>query len=257
MLLEIPYTLVAYFFWWKKPLDVGVPISLPIGHYLQDAEWNPSSGSDSNVSDFYPRRHEQLVRERGITRTLPGVLFRASYDFAWDFGYKAELWSTAMAALNGGLHATAWVSHFPTQVERGLWRAACVGIGLTPLLICLLVWKKELECYVLQYLHRLATEDIRSTAQYGEESVGIWHVVVRSGGGGDNASGSGTKQPPRGLPATWPFWRRRLLAGGVIVLGVLYAMSIGFFMVEAFISLRSVEASAYKTVEWADYLPHF
>jgi hypothetical protein len=256
MLLEIPYTLVAYFFWWKKPLDVGVPISLPISHRLQEAKWD-LSGSDFNVNDSYPLRHEQLVRNRGIARTLSGVVCRAGYDFAWDFGYKAEVWSTAMAALNGGLHATAWVSHFPTPAERGLWRAACVGVGLSPLLICLLVWKRELECFVLQYLHRLATEGIRSISQLTEESVRTWDIVVQPDGGGDNFSGPRTMQPPRGLPATWPLWRRRLLAAGVIVLGVLYATSITFFLVEAFISLRSVEASAYKTVEWADYLPHF
>jgi hypothetical protein len=256
LLIEIPYTLVAYFFWWKKPLDVGVPISLPISHRLQEAGWD-LSGSDSNDNDSYPRRYEQLVRKRGIARTLPGVVLRATYDFGWDFGHKAELWSTAMAALNGGLHATAWGSHFPTPVERGLWRAACVGVGLSPLLICLLVWKRDIECVALQYVHRLATtEGIRSISRFTEESVRMWRSVVQpDGGGGDNLDGP--MRPPKGLPTTWPLWRRHLLAAVVIVLGALYATSITFFLVEAFISLRSVEASAYKTVEWADYPPQF
>jgi hypothetical protein len=257
MLLEIPYTLVAYFCWWKKPLDVGVPISLPIGHHLQgyDAEWNPS-GSGLNIGDSYPRRYELLVRERRIAKTLFAVVTRAGYDFAWDFGYNAILWSTAMAAANGGLHATAWISHFPTEVERGLWRAACVGVAFSPLAICVLVGNKELECYVLQYIYNLATNDICSIPQFVKETAHIWHIIVQPTGE-DNFGYPRTMRPPRGLPAAWPLWCRHLLVAGVVVFGALYATSIMFFLVEAFVSLRSVQASAYKTVEWADYLPHF
>jgi hypothetical protein len=248
--------MVAYVCWWKKPLDVGIPIPLPIGHRLRGAEWNPS-GSGFNIDDTYPLRYELLVRERRIAKTVLAVVARAAYDFAWDFGYNAKLWSTAMAAANCLLHATAWNSHFPTEVERGLWRAACVGVALGPFSICVLVWKKELECYVMQYIYRCATKDIGSIPQLIEQIVIMWGIVVRSGEGQDNIRGPETMRPPSGLPATWPVWCRHLLIVGIIVCAALYGTSIMFFLVEAFISLRSIQASAYKTVEWADYLPHF
>lgn len=35
----------------------------------------------------------------------------------------------AVCAVYGGVHATVWNSHFPTPIERWLWRASCIIIG--------------------------------------------------------------------------------------------------------------------------------
>lgn len=247
---EIPYTLVAYFLWWSKPLDVGVPIALPICHLLPALESGPYSDLDMDIRDSGPSRHQQTIRARRASSTMFSVLCRAGYDFAWQFNGRAELGSAVMAILNGGLHATAWLSHFPTPVERTLWRAACVGVALGPAALCAIVWERDLECRALQYLYRLATRDITTLNDFINETTAIWSLVVGSENTGNN-------QDIRGLPASWPVWCRHLVVVVLVALVVMYAASIMYFVDEAFVSLRSIPASAYRTVAWTNYLPHF
>ncbi|KAK3295075.1 uncharacterized protein B0H64DRAFT_201367 [Chaetomium fimeti] len=256
ILTKIPFTLVSYFCWWDKPLDLKIPISLPIGHRLQGAEWTPG-GPGFSTHDSNPLRHEQLFRERRIAKSLFAAIFRGSYDFAWDFGYQSLAWCTAMFTLNGGLHATAWLAHFPTEVESRLWRAACLGVAISPLIITTLIWKRECECFLLQLAYRFSTRDISSTSQCANEFALLWRITAGSAEGENSFSGAGVMRPPQGFPRAWPLWCRHFAVAVVFVLVWIYMLCNLFFMIEAFISLRNVEASAYRTVEWADYLPHF
>jgi hypothetical protein len=201
-------------------------------------------------------RHEQLFRERKIGTNLFAVVFRGAYDFAWDFGYQALAWCTVMIAVNGGLHATAWVTHFPTQVERTMWRAACVGVAIEPIIITALIWKRECECFLIQLAYRFATRDLPSTADVMNEFALMWNITTGVTEGPNTFGGVGVMRPPTGFPTTWPLWCRHLVVSVVFVLVWWYMLCNLFFMVEAFISIRSVEASAYRTVDWADYLPH-
>ncbi|KAH6612889.1 hypothetical protein B0J18DRAFT_494695 [Chaetomium sp. MPI-SDFR-AT-0129] len=262
VLIGIPYTLIAYFFWWSKPLDVSMPIVLPICHHLPPdsdtlGEWRLSelqSCVDLDARDSGPLRHEQLMRARRASSSLLSVINRAYYDFAWYFDQRAELLTALMAVVNGCLHATAWTSHFPTTVERTLWRAACLSVGIGPMVICVIVWGRDLECRVLQFLYRLATRDVKTAKHFANEAVEVWALVARPS---NVETSAGNGNSVRGLPAAWPTWFRHLVVLALLALGWIYTMSMMYFVVEAFISLRSIQASAYQTVDWTQYWPHF
>ena len=210
---EIPYNLIAYFLWWSKPLDVGMPIVLPICHLLpaDNAEFdvNESRLSESqscsklDTRDSGPSRHEQPIRARRASASLFSVICRSSFDFGWHFNGRAEFGAALMAVVNGCLHATAWVSHFPTPVERNLWRATCIGVGVGPAALCAIFLGRDLECWVLQYVYRLATRDTMTMKELGDESIAICALVVEPPRG---ETSPGTKDRVRGLPAAWPIW---------------------------------------------------
>ncbi|KAK4142528.1 uncharacterized protein C8A04DRAFT_29802 [Dichotomopilus funicola] len=266
VLIGIPYTLIAYFFWWSKPLDVSMPIVLPICHHLPPdsdtfGQWRLSASqscAELDGRDSGPSRHHQPMRPRRASPSLLSVITRAGYDFAWNFDQRAELLSALMAVINGCLHATAWVSHFPTTVERDLWRAACLGVTLGPVAIYVIVRETDLECRGLQFLHRLATRDVKSlkTAKnlINEAVVEMWALIVRPS---SVETSAGNRDSVRGMPAAWPTWCRHLVALALMICGAIYTASMWYFIVEAFISLRGIPASAYRTVDWTNYWPHF
>ncbi|KAK3348600.1 hypothetical protein B0T25DRAFT_457434 [Lasiosphaeria hispida] len=253
VLIQIVYSIAAYFCWWSKPLDVAVPLSLPIADNLAtatDQDWQLNPGTSSPDIDVLPSRHAQLARRRKVCKTLASVLYRASYDFGWNLGHRAQLWSAGMGVANGALHATASLSHFPTPVERWLWRAACVGVAVSPVATDVLVRGKDLESYGLRYLRRLATKDTFSVSECLGEYFVAWSEAVGSvpWGGPDG---------PRGFSAQVPRWARHAVIAAVASVTAVYTLSILFLTVEAFISMRSLPGGAYKTVVWANVLPHF
>ena len=253
--------MIAYFCWWYKPLDVGMPIVLPICHLLppdstEPGEWRLSESESCSELDFRDSglsRREQLVRARRASASMFSVICRSGYDFVWHFSAKAELWATLLAVFNGCLHATAWLSHFPTPVERNLWRAACVGVGVAPAAICAIVWDRDLECRALQYLYRLATRDIMTLKDFGNESAAMWALAVAPS---SSETDPGNEDDVRGLPVVWPIWSRHLVVVMVVFFAAIYATSMMYF-IEAFVAIRSIPGSAYRTVDWTNYLPHF
>ncbi|KAK1750352.1 hypothetical protein QBC47DRAFT_120624 [Echria macrotheca] len=257
ILIQIPYTLLAYFFWWHKPLDVRVPITLPIGHLLPDKPKWKRSTYDNLDSDCDPQKHKQFMRKREICSSVYAVGFRASYDMAWNFDFHSEVWSTVMAVINGGLHATAWFSHFPTNAERNLWRSACIAVGVSPIIINVIAWKREIECYPLLLARRQSTHNVSSIREFIFVGMEMWTTIV------DNsyyAQSEGydemTNRNPKGLSRV-PRWCRHALVGIFVFSVLMYSTCIWFFLVEAFISTRSLQISAYKTVNWTNFLPHF
>jgi len=239
-----------------------MPIVLPICHHLPPdsatfGEWRLSeswSCIELDGRDSGPSRHEQPMRPRRASPSMLSVSARACYDFGWYFDERAELLSTLMAVVNGCLHATAWVSHFPTAVERTLWRAACFGVGVCPVLVYAIVRGTDLECWGLQFLYRLATRDVMTVKDIVNETVAMWALVVRPSSG---ETSGGNENSVRGLPAAWPTWCRRLVGVGILFFLLIAMVSAMYFTVEAFVSLRSMPASAYRTVAWTNYLPHF
>lgn len=121
------------------------------------------------------------------------------------------VWSASMAY--GGLHATAWNSHFPSSVENWLWRASSVciaGSGFTWIMINLL-------------------------ARLFEGFKAYWNRVAS-------------------LRADW----FSLIGLGFLasLCGLAYLLARIFLVLESFISLRNLPASAFDTLEWSQLVPH-
>jgi hypothetical protein len=97
-------------------------ISKDFLHLLDSEIWKlRRRGEKQGFSDY-----DWLLVFYGITTTDPwNVAVQGSLcDFPLNTGFQfmAELLSCVYA----GCHATAWSSHFPTYIERWIWRASCI-----------------------------------------------------------------------------------------------------------------------------------
>ncbi|KLU86092.1 hypothetical protein MAPG_05111 [Magnaporthiopsis poae ATCC 64411] len=54
-----------------------------------------------------------------------------------------------------------------------------------------------------------------------------------------------------------PLWQSFLLGTVVFICGFSLVLARGFIVIEAFISIRAMPLSAYRTPEWSDTIPHF
>lgn len=129
------------------------------------------------------------------------------------------------------IHVCAWNWTFPSRVENILWRiASMIILGSTIafwMFESIAVWYRynggEKFFYrVLNKLDRL--EDIET-------------LRVKKAAN------------PRKLPLKGEFW-------SIFPLALIYAIARTYLLVEAFVGLRDLEASAFVNVNWSAYLPH-
>ncbi|KAL8846228.1 MAG: hypothetical protein Q9221_008673 [Calogaya cf. arnoldii] len=137
------------------------------------------------------------------------------YFRAWASGGLTAALTICM--FYGAAHATAWTFLFPTDLERLLWRIACIDTiaGVVSLLAFFSV-------VVFQHEH-------------GHEQL-LKSFLTRE-------------------PGFMPLVYRLVVVVGVLNFP-LWILSRTYIIVETFISLRHVEMGVYQTVEWTDYIPH-
>jgi len=245
---EIPFTILAYLCWWYKPLDVAVPIALPI---LQPECGLPDGFRDVKVESFASSSRELApLRGAGVCGSNLSVFGQAAFDFFYHCTPTGELWSTIMGLLNGALHATAWISHFPTEIEMWLWRASCIGVGSMPVLTHLLVGSRGLISYPLRAFYRLAARGKCTVGDLMQEIYRAWGEAVEGNFGG-KVEGTG------GWGKRFPICGRHICIAGCGFVTWVYMNSIMYLAVEAFVSVRNLPQGAYRTVNWANYFPHF
>ncbi|KAF7318760.1 hypothetical protein HMN09_00388300 [Mycena chlorophos] len=128
--------------WWHKPLDVQEPIVIPLSalepEQQSSAVVSPSTrktsarflnllGASYDASEFDP---EQVVE------AVPTFWFSsaADDDFGWRGTTIANMGEFLVGAIFGAIHCAAWNAHFPTTVEKVLWRAGAIVVAVAPLL---------------------------------------------------------------------------------------------------------------------------
>ena len=127
--------------------------------------------------------------------------------------------------LYGALHLIAWKEHFPSIIEKWLWRSSSIYICC-----CTGLW------LIISY-----------GLYYGSRSWAPGRRLYR--------------RVKKGLDAWW--WKLLLdIIGYVLSFGwkfavVLFILARYFIVVEAFISIRNLPARAYETPSWIQILPHF
>jgi hypothetical protein len=118
----------------------------------------------------------------------------------------------------GGIHATSWNDHFPSNVEQTMWRLGACGVMGGGIAVCILA------CLL----------------RHGTRTV-IWPL-----GQGGHYEGRTKCQERIAI----------ILLVMIKVLTAGFSGSRGFLVLEAFMSLRSLPLGAYSTVDWASFLPH-
>lgn len=140
-----------------------------------------------------------------------------------------------------GLHLAAWNMSFPTRAERILWRASSlIMFGIT-----IAFWFLE----TIASWHRLGRWKklylwftAQKVARKRHDAEMAWKLTHVEADGTDQEN----LEP---FPRPWEFWSITLLA-------MIYGLARMYLIVEAFMEFRNMPASAYKNVEWSEYLPH-
>jgi len=174
-------TLLTYFVWWSKPLNVPAPIilrgkearevyallrcssegyneALGMARRITAGEFSmPIEGEHANIiqaanallrilqMDKTPEEPQFPSAFEGIVDSFPGsfhVKFRGDPLVGWTI-------TAAYPILYGLVHLLAWSHQFPTPLERRLWRASSVVVTCSGLMgVSLLLVATKLERFV-------------------------------------------------------------------------------------------------------------
>lgn len=163
----------------------------------------------SSVNYFTFNTHSIFLDRKGLQAGFH------AYFCAWVSGGLVA--ALTMCKFYGAAHATAWAFVFPTDVERLLWRIACIDTiaGVISLLAIVSV-----VVFLHEHGHKLLLKSFFAREQ-GVMSL-LYRLVILIG----------------------------VLNFPLFILLRLYIIT------ETFTSLRHVPLGVHQTVQWTDYIPH-
>lgn len=245
-LITISYvfcTLATGYFWLHKPI-VSQKHPTTLISEMSTAEILLSAGSVANkpysqtpldfiddqspswLADIQPRLHFRMG-----PRARPLQRFTNDRFPIWSFGSVESLVQAGVHVAYSAIPLLAWNFTFPTFQEQGLWRLS--GLALVSLTIAI-------------YLSEIYKDAHRTR---------LWNrwllkVFPRSP---SHMSRISTMDHRRGERGFFPPWQALYL----LVVGVPYLAARAYMGIEVFLSLRSLSASAFETVTWVDFIPHY
>ncbi|KAJ5633073.1 hypothetical protein N7490_009412 [Penicillium lividum] len=248
--------LVTSYSWYHKPMDVNRPITLKLNTPLDEirSAYGQAPGSKWYITplDFLTRDEWFLSRFwKYYTQILHHMhipLFtrpkRRPYDFVPSHDIKnmdirAEVICGPIILLFSAMFLIAWNFHFPTPTEQLLWRIASVNTlvyglfgGALAGYIHKTMFRKELEATKRQRM----TEKTRKPHGFGRLAAKLRNIDPE-------------QDPDLEIPIRVLF--------PISALCVLYSLSRGFILVEDIIGLRNLPESAFQTISWSTYIPHW
>jgi len=139
----------------------------------------------------------------------------------------------AFSAVYGAVHLGAWNSHFPSTVEKWMWRAGGLVMVSTPSFI-LVSQGLTLGAEAIKAWKRNRNELPKLSAGRGTQALTLFVVALQKG-------------LELILSISW-------LTSAFLFSVCVYARF--FIFAEVFISLRSTAKGTYQTVVWTDFIPH-
>ncbi|KAI9373306.1 hypothetical protein BJX61DRAFT_541841 [Aspergillus egyptiacus] len=122
--------IIIYFSEWTKPQDVGVPFYI-------DTDAAVSAEAFALIAEAAPISFLQN-RHYYIPQSVIHQFFEDRYRKK-HVDRMMILMSILSILLFGGLHLLAWNLHFPSAVERSLWRGSALTVAIAPTVSALLV----------------------------------------------------------------------------------------------------------------------
>ncbi len=229
-------SMILYFLWWYKPLNVKYQIS------LDGSEWKPTpatNDSEESASPVNPSLAEWATRRWGlftewIAHTTIGGSIDGYYedigDGAFRFssgteeeGSKRVTTMVAVGSLFGALHFSAWSFYFPSQTEIMLWRfssmAVLIGLFLGAHFSVILL--------IAEWVDPEGTSKRVKKLLRAREDEKAWMVHLS-------------------------YISRFMMVAGTIS----YIVARIMLIILAFLQLRSLPPLAFCTVQWTSYIPH-
>ncbi|KAK2806716.1 hypothetical protein FQN50_005710 [Emmonsiellopsis sp. PD_5] len=167
---------------------------------------------------------EFLVHEVPNWPGSAGLLPKSSY-FTWGAISFA-------VALYGGLHIAGWNGHFPSTIEKMMWRVSSVLIAASGILATIYIAIDRLpsrgkESYLDHWAETFGSDEVTGAKKL--ISVSQFLLVITTG-----------------VVLILP------LIGGAII----YIPARLFLVIESFIALRDQPIEVYQTPDWTGWVPH-
>jgi hypothetical protein len=232
-------SLMTAFTWLHKPSDVSTAIhiysTVSVEEITQGRPWKntPLDFVDQNgpgwSMNLQPFMGMPVFPERRPLQRIPNDRFPMD-----PYGTQEYFLCFATLVFTG-IHVAGWNLSFPSQTERILWRiASLILFGVTAafwILETMASWVR-LGRWKWLYLRLFCRESLPRYQQ--ETSDRLDHEKPR-----DIST----------LPLPWEFWT-------IAPIAVLYGVARIYQLVEGFMELREIDASAFVHVDWSQYLPH-
>jgi len=229
-----------YLFWVKKPQNVLVSTIVEIDAeaitLLMDKPEDFAKGLSPSLwtvgeDPLHASRREGSLVDQTETRFL---------DFTRGELIKL-MFSIPVCGIYGAIHLLPWNAHFPTHLERIMWRTSGVIILASPtifLFFCLAIGP---------FLGSLCSAN--GIRVFEGENISLKRRPTMQEMSGSARSGRWVRLALQ--VCVWVY----LGVGPVLTLGYIPARL--FFIVESFASLRSLPVGAYQSVSWLGMIPHF
>ncbi|MCJ1468624.1 hypothetical protein MMC07_007253 [Pseudocyphellaria aurata] len=238
-------TLVMYYQWANKPLDVESPTVLSSDTTMEVIIQNAVDRGEDKAAAPYCQTPLDFIDDQSpswLINVQPHLRFRrgpperplprftndrfpviaASFDAVFFFFVSMTYCS---------LHFVAWNFEFPTHTEHVLWRASSVMLLSTALVFWMCEtyqdgvrlgrWKRWYKRIFPNRAERAYRMRSSNEVRKKEMFVPVWEMVVM-------------------IPVT-----------------VLYSLARSYIIIEIFLSQRSQPKGVFDTVEWSRFIPHF
>lgn len=230
-------SLMSSFSWLHKPADVRIPCILACKTSFDEIssgrQWKntPLDFIDENgpgwAMNVQPFMNMPVIAPERPIQRIPNDRFPMD-------PYKSQEYCLCLATLLfTGIHVAGWNFSFPTTTEKILWRVASLVLFSVTAVFWIFEtmasWKR-LERWTWLYLKFKHPDSLPAFEKSRAEKL------------------NQPKEPTQ-LPLSWEFW-------SIFPVALLYGAARLYLIVEAFLELRSVDATAFENVNWSLYIPH-
>lgn len=232
-------SIMTSFCWLRKPVNVLTPVKLHMRQTVEEI-WK-----DHNESGQWKQTPLDFIDDLGPSWALNVQPFmkmevspferpipRFGNDRLPNLNGRQEIILCFTTLAYAAIHLAGWRFSFPTRTEKILWRVSSMFLfGNT---VAFWVCETSAAWYRVgrwqrTYYRLFAPKKLQ---EYETERLRRLEDHV-----------------PKVLPLPWEFW-------SIFPLAITYAAARGYLIVEAFVGLRSLEASAYLEVNWSSFFPH-
>lgn len=226
-------TLATFFCWLNKPLDVAVPIVIPISASSSEiilrageAAAKPYLQTPLDFIDNQGPSWSTDVMLKINFRTGPSVrpLDRLGNDRIPHLPSSATAILFFLTLLYSSMHIIGWNFSFATVTEKILWQVCSVTILVTTVMF----W---------------AVDRFEAWRRHGLWGFWMRRLVRRKG--------------EEVLPPSRAEYKVSWIEFAInLILMISYTLSRIYLMVEVFVGLRALPESTFQSVDWANLIPH-
>lgn len=232
-------SLMTAFTWLHKPADVRTPIQIHTKSRV--AELSGSRAWKNTPLDFVDENGPGWSMNVQPFMKMPVIppnrpIQRIPNDRFPMNPYGTQEYCLCFATLVfTGLHVAGWNFSFPSVAETVLWRVSSLLLfGVTAAF-----WILETAASWMR-LGRWKLAYLRFT---DKEKFAVFEKARA-----ERLSQSEDREPTT-LPLPWEFWT-------IMPIAILYGVARLYLIVEAFLELRDIDATAFINVNWSDFIPH-